>query len=125
MHQKAETEAATVKRNIAQAKLSDKQFNIQHMSRAVHDGNAQPLVALLRPEPGPNGEPKGSIATEPSEVDLIARTKWGRITRGNLKNEAANVRKFMQRYDKEQNVVYKSKPFKVAPITADDLMPAN
>ena len=95
------------------------------MSRAVHDGNAQPLVALLRTEPGPNDEPKGSIATEPSEVDQIARAKWGQITRGNLRDEAANVRKFMQRYDKEQKVVYKNKPFKVAPITAEDIMRAN
>ena len=40
---------------------------------------APPLLYIGRVQVGPQGQPIGSVATVPVEVDEIARTVWGKV----------------------------------------------
>ena len=47
---------------------------------------AAPLTALKRDQAGPKGQPKGTTATSPKEVDSIIRRIYGKIYKGNSSN---------------------------------------
>lgn len=46
--------------------------------------NANPIVAATRVKRGPEGQPKGSAATSPKEIDAIIREVYGKIYKGNV-----------------------------------------
>ena len=75
LHMRATAQVDELRKAIALEKICDNTYGIKHMSRAIHDGNAQPLLALVRTQVGTNGEPIGAIATDPVEVDSTAKSK--------------------------------------------------
>ena len=46
---------------------------------------ATPLAAVRRKVRGPRGQPPGTIATDPKEVDERIRETYGNIDAGNVK----------------------------------------
>ena len=49
---------------------------------------------------GPRGQPKGSITTDPDEVDRIVRTAYGKIYEGNTKEPDKLKKEYFQNYKK-------------------------
>ena len=49
----------------------------------MKDTEATPMIAARRRRKGPRGQPKGSITTDPNEVDAVCRELYGAIYKGN------------------------------------------
>ena len=79
---------------------------------------AQPLTHLRRDKAGPRGEPIGTYATQPAEVDGILRRAWRAIFRGNLEDQHKAAAKFLAKYDK---YVYRGEEFKIGPLTMEEV----
>lgn len=60
-------------RKIRKITFADKKGGAQAIKRALDGSEATPLACLQRDQPGPSGQPVGSFATNPKEVDGIAR----------------------------------------------------
>ena len=54
-------------------RLHDRKQGPKAIRRATNGTPARPLTALTRDRIGPNGEPVGTVATDPAEVDQIAQ----------------------------------------------------
>ena len=61
------------------------QWNL--MRSMVGKGHVKALTALRRIVKGPRGQPKGSVTTDPEEVDAIIRAAYGKIYDGNVKDQ--------------------------------------
>ena len=72
--------------------------SVRIISQAMRKDMAAPLLAVKRPTPGPQGQPAGSLATSPTEVDEIVRTKWAEIYRGNVEDPDHLVDQFLNKY---------------------------
>ena len=84
--------------------------------------NANPMVAVTRARKGPQGQPAGSVATSPKEVDAICREEYGKIYKGNVSDHETLVKEYRGKYDtKESKFIYKAKRAKIDTITAEDL----
>ena len=75
-----------VKREATQKIYRGKAGGQWAICRNLGNRNAAPLTALRRPKQGAKGQPKGSIATAPKEVDNIIRDVYGKIYRGNTED---------------------------------------
>ena len=60
---------------------------------------AAPLVAARRKTIGPRGQPPGTVATSPKEVDAIVRQEYDRIYDGNVEEQEAFANRYMRDYD--------------------------
>ena len=67
---------------------------------------------------GPQGQPVGSIATVPSEVDYIARLLWGKIYAGLISCPYSHAYRFMNKY---REWIPKHPEFIIDPLTGADL----
>ena len=84
--------------------------------------NANPLIAVTRTKRGPQGQPKGSVATSPKEIDAIIRETYGKIYKGNVADHEQLVREYMKMYDtKGSKYVYHGKAATMTDLTAEDL----
>ena len=84
--------------------------------------NANPMVAVTRIRKGPQGQPAGSVATSPKEVDAICREEYGEIYKGNVSDHKKLVKEYREKYDtKGSKFIYKAKRAKIDAITAEDL----
>ena len=70
------------------------------MCKAVSGAGAQPLRFAKRNQLGPQGHGVGTTATNPIEVDEIARRKWLAIYAGKFQNRHRGVAMFMKNYVK-------------------------
>ncbi len=98
--------------------MQDPKLGIKHMAAAIGKQAAKPLMHAKRTKTGPMGQAIGSITTQPSEVDDIAREAWQNIYEGNSSDIAATVSAFLGKYAKY--ILY-AKPFQVQPITAEEV----
>ena len=68
------------------------------------------MVAVRRKEKGPRGQPAGTIATSPQEVDGIIRRVYGAIYKGNLggeKEAEEKANEYIDEYgEKGENVIF-------------------
>ena len=94
----------------------------KNISSALNQTAASPILYAKRDRIGPKGEGINSIATNPREVDQIARRAWKAIYDGNFENLDINAEIFMKKYDK--HIFTMERPFKVEPITADEVAQA-
>ena len=94
----------------------------KNISSALNQTAASPILYAKRDRIGPKGEGINSIATNPREVDQIARRAWKAIYDGNFENLDINAEIFMKQYDK--HIFTMERPFKVDPITADEVAQA-
>ena len=81
-------------------------------------GQGKPLIALRRKVKGPRGQPKGSVTTNPDEVDSIIRAAYGKIYDGNAKEPAKLKEKYLEDYKK---FIFESIEAEAEPITGKDL----
>ena len=86
--------------------------------RDLGKNTAAPLVAVKRPGRGPKGEAKGTVATHPKEVDGIIRSVYGKIYKGNCKNQRATTESYIKDYGKYS---LRAKIAKITPLTGRDL----
>ena len=54
------------------------------LCKDMGSNNANPLIAVTRPKRGQQGQPKGSVATSPKEIDAIIRETYGKVYKGNV-----------------------------------------
>ena len=77
---KAEKERAKMLnliRTNAKQEMEDDMKGIKKIARRLDQTQAKPLTYVKRTEVGPAGQPKGTYATAPEEVDEIVRQAWG------------------------------------------------
>jgi len=85
------------KEHKVQTQAADKANHLKASHKTIKGGGTAPLLFVRRTEVGPQGQPKGSIATHPDEVDDIVRKAWAKIYKGNVTDEAAHLAKFCNR----------------------------
>ena len=73
------------------------------------------MTCVKRDREGPKGQPEGTYATDPAEVDEIIRKAWGGIFRGNCDNPHKQAALFMQQYKEH---VYGGEEQTDPPLTA-------
>ena len=56
------------------------------------------MTAVMRTGRGPEGQPPGSVATDPAEVDKIIQGVMGKIYDGNVKDQTAMTNAYMEHY---------------------------
>ena len=88
-------------RNTTKESMSDAKKGLSRMCKAVSGAGAQPLRFAKRDQMGPQGQGVGTTATNPIEVDEIARRKWLAIYAGKFQNRHRGVAMFMKKYAKE------------------------
>ncbi len=81
----------------------------KQISKFLKESQAQPLTVLERDQ----GPAKGSLATDPAEIDSIANRAWSIIFAGNVKDQKEVTEKFFNKYAK---YIYKREEFKVADV---------
>ena len=81
-------------------------------------GQGKPLIALRRKRKGPRGQPKGSIRTDPDEVDQIIRDAYGKIYEGNSKDQTKLMQDYFEEYEK---YIYTAPEVQAEPLTGKDL----
>ena len=79
---------------------------------------AAPLVAVQRPNMGPKGEAKDTVATSPKEVHIIIRRVYGKIYKANCEDQNETTRNYIERYGK---YLFKGKTAMITPLTGRDL----
>ena len=79
---------------------------------------ASPMVAATRPQRGPEGQAKGTVATNPREVDSIVRGNLGKIYAGNVKNGRKMTQEYMEDYKKH---IFIAKTSRAEKLTGADL----
>lgn len=94
--------------------MQDKQKGFGKVAKAIDTRFAKPLAHVKRTEQGPNGEPSGTYATKPKEIDFIIRKAWGKQIKGNLDNPHKAAAKFIEMY---AQYIPKSPEIEVLPIT--------
>ena len=93
----------------------------KQISRAIKTGKAQPLAALERKDDVPGKGHKGTITTDESEIEEMARKEWQNIYDGNVEDTGKVVDKFMIKYDK---YTVKGKEIKVGKVKWESLKEA-
>ena len=63
--------------------------------------NANPLIAVTRTKRGTQGQPKGSVATSPKEIDAIIRETYGKIYKGNVDDHDKLIKEYLEKCDSE------------------------
>lgn len=86
--------------------------------RQLKGGQVQPLTYVKRSSPGPQGQPAGTYATAPREVDSIVRGVWDRIFQRNVEDEEELIRNFEAQYHAH---IYRGPSANVDPITPKQL----
>ena len=81
--------------------------------------NAKALIALRRTTKGPRGQPKGSITTDPEELDQIIREAYGKIYDGNSKDQEGLKEAYLRKY--EQHIFTKKVAAEAETLTGKDL----
>ena len=77
-----------------------------------------PLMALMRPEKGPRGQPKGSVTTSPAEIDAIIRKTYGKIYAGNVTNQEEKTEQYLEKY---HQYLHNDEQANIEDITGEDL----
>ena len=85
-------------RKLRFSKAEDK--HKRNLYSALSTSQSQPLLAARRSAEGPKGEPPGSIATDPKEVDDIAVDAGTRVYNGNTPDVMRLVHNFLDKYRK-------------------------
>lgn len=88
------------------------------LSRDLGRKAAAPLLAVRRPKAGPRGQPKGTITTSPKEVDQITRDAYGKIYKGNVKNQEETAKRYIEEY---KQYIYTAAEASIEDITGEDL----
>ena len=88
------------------------------MCKDMGGNSTAPLIALKRQEKGPKGQPKGTVATSPTEIDAIIRKAYGKIYKGNAKDQEKKAEEYMQKY---AEYLHKDKQANIEDITGEDL----
>ena len=61
--------------------MEDEVKGLKKIARRLDKQPAKPLTYVRRNKPGPSGQPKGTYATYPMEVDRIVQEAWGDLRR--------------------------------------------
>ena len=87
----------------------------------MKDDAANPLVAVRRKTKGPRGQPAGTVATSPTEVDAIIRKVYGEIYKGNQikgQTQEETADKYIKEYE---DFILKQQEDSIEEITGEDV----
>ena len=76
------------------------------------------MSAARRKERGPEGQAPGTVATEPGEVDSIATKIYNAIFKGNVTDQAAKAKRYMEKYSQ---YIFKAEEASMEALTGKDL----
>ena len=79
---------------------------------------AKALIALRRTARGPRGQPKGSVTTDPDELDSIIREAYGKIYDGNAKDQEGLKEAYLKDY---KQYIFTTKEAEAEQLTGRDL----
>lgn len=101
-------------------RLNDNDTGPKALSAALKTDNCKPLNALQRSQNGPCGEPPGSWATNPAEIDTMLRASWDPIYQGNIPPHQSqqHTSNFFSRY---ANFIHIAPPQQVDDLHWQDL----
>ena len=91
------------------------------LAKELGTKGASPMTAVKRPKRGPEGQAKGTVATNPKEVDAIVRDAYGRIYAGNIKDGKEMTSRYLRTYGKSY---YKAKKTQAESPTGPELAAA-
>ena len=100
------------------AYLHDGKKSAGSISRAVMSSQPRSLAYAERDMEGPEGQPKGSIATDPVEVDRIATRVWQKIYEGQSDGKHGRTERFVQTYCRH---MHSMEPITLQPISEQDV----
>ena len=114
MEKKAIEEKAKEKRS----RYEDKARGQWNIAQDLGRTGSPALKAVKRDRKGERGEPKGSIATRPDEIDENVIRAYQTIYDGNVENASEKVKLYMAEYD---SYIYKGKQARLSKIRGEDL----
>ena len=88
-------EAAKSQKDLKQRMYQSKANGVAEITRDMKSAVTSPLTVVRRVATGPQGQLKGTVATDPHEVDEIVRTTMTKIYDGNASNPARAAAKYM------------------------------
>ena len=80
---------------------------------------APALMCVRRECIGPQGQLKGTMATNPSEIDEIVKGAWGRVYQGAKGDTRERTRAFTKKYGQH---LYRSEEYRLPPLKGSELM---
>jgi hypothetical protein len=120
---KAQLEVLELAKLYEQAEGSKLMENDKHNKIAftvVRGKSSPPLLFAARDQLGPLGQAKGTVTTDPMEIDSIARRVWACIYEGNIKiNLQRHADLFVELF---RSYIYNSTPFQLDKISPSELM---
>ena len=76
-----------------------------------------PMACLERDQPGADAKPKGSLTSDPDEInDILVRT-WNQVYRGNGEDTEAIANDFMNKY---HDYIHHAKPWEIGDLEFND-----
>ena len=117
-HTKQYNELATKQLSEAKGKAREQQrTEMGHRStyKLLRGGDAPPLFQAMRTAPGPQGQPTGTITTNPDEVDAIVIATLQKVCDGNAEDHTSLVTNFI---DKHREDIFHADEFAMEDIDA-------
>ena len=114
-------EGVVEEKKARQLRYKAKEAGAWALNRDTRGASTMPLLAVLRNRSGPQGQPKGTITTDPKEIDEIARTEYGKIYKGNVADQRRHADAYLENY---REYILEAPPFEADYITGEDLMEA-
>ncbi len=88
------------------------------ITKALKGRQPAPMTHLTRTKDQGQGTPKGSITSNPKEIDELLHEVWDPITEGNTEDPLTAARDFLQKYDAH---IFKALAYHVEAITPEEL----
>jgi hypothetical protein len=99
-HDKWRQKAVRKQKEVDQKLFAQKGKGHWHLMKSMQNRTkAKALIALRRTTRGPRGQPKGSITTDPEELDRIIRDAYGKIYDGNVEDQEGLKKAYMDKYE--------------------------
>ena len=96
-YDKWKQKAVTKQNEVDQKLFAQKGKGQWHLMNSMQNGaKANTWIALRRTARGPRGQPKGSITTDPDELDSIIREAYCKIYDGNAKDQEGLKTAYME-----------------------------
>ena len=95
---------------------------LKEVVKRIDNKQALPTAYLERDREGKQGQPKGTITTDPGEIDGIVRRAWMKIYSGTKEDTQAAAKAFIVKY--WEQIIYKAEEYKVEDITKEDVKEA-
>ena len=89
--------------------------------KQMKEDSANPLIAVRRKAKGPQGQPAGTVATSPTEVDAIIRNVYGDTYKGDSR-KGESPEEMAEKYIEEyKEFIFQEQEASIEEITGEDV----